>query len=298
MKSLFFVLSLVFAVTASASTSESRSVRFDGSAESAVLSLRAEKTHTEYRYEQVPRTCYRNVVVGHRRVCRQPTPTQPGQCWSEPIYRTEPYTCWETVRIPYEVFDYYVQAELAINFGALPAGLAANEVVTATLSGDSLTLRSSGTRALIVELAALSQAREMRGNTLMIDASAQLAFHALAPVKAALNMNSVSIKQNVMTYTLGPIADVGIKHSLKILDNPVLGSSTTLFNGEIGAQVSSEERGAITAMRIAFADVLGRELGRGRYSVTAKASFLEGATILNAHETGELSVEKTILYKR
>jgi len=298
MKSVLFAL--VFSITSSAfaSTVDSRSVVFDGSFADTVLNLKAEKTHTEYRYEQVARTCYRTVLAGHRQVCRRPTPTQPGQCWSEPIYRTVPYTCYETVTIPYEVFDYYVDANVAINFGPLPEGISARENITATLNGEILTLRSVGTKTLILELESMNQNRNMNGNTLMIDATAAIKFHAAAPVLAALNMKNVSIKKNVMTYTLGPVAGLQLAHNLKIVDNPVLGGNTTLFDGEMGAALSQTSRGNVTDMRIAFAEVLGRELGGGRFSITAKTFFKAGVGVLNAAELGDLSVEKTILYKR
>ncbi len=298
MKSMLLasLLSLVVG-SAFASTVDSKSIRFDGSMTEASLQLKAEKTHTEYRQETVARTCYRTVVVGHRRVCRRPTPTQPGQCWSEPVYRTVPYTCYETISIPYEVFDYYVDANVALNFGSLPEGMSANEMMTATLNGDVLTLKSTGTKTLVVELAALEQSRRMSGNVLMMDAVATVKFHDALAIKRALNLTDASIKKSVMTYNLGPIAGLQLAHSLKIVNAPVLGGDTVLFDAEMGAALAREERGATTAMSIAFRDLLGRDLGEGRYNITAKAFFKAGAGVLNAAELGDLSAEKTILYK-
>lgn len=297
MKSILFALALTIFGSAFASTVDRQTLRFDGSTPEATFQLRTEKTHTEYRYEQVQRICYRQEVT-YRTVCRQPTPTTPGACWSEPVYRSVPYTCWETVAIPYEVFDYYVDAQVAVNFGELPAGLNASENITATLNGDILSLSSNGSKTLIVELARLEQNRNLRGSTMLIDAKADVKFHAYAPVAAALDMKNVSIKQNVMTYTLGPVAGLQLAHDLKIIDNPVLGSSTTLFNGEMGQALARTERGSVTDMRIAFVDVLGRQLGSGRYSITAEASFKAGVSVMNAAELEKLSASKTILYKR
>jgi hypothetical protein len=280
-----------------ASTVDTESVRFDGSARELSMQLKAEETRTEYRSETVARTCYRTVMAGHRRVCRRPTPTQPGQCWSEPIYRTVPYTCYETVRVPYQVFENYVDANVAINFGEVPAGFTPNENITATLSGDRLTLTSVGTKTLVLEVSNLIENRRMVGNTEMLDVVAAVKFHDAAAVKRALKLTDASIQKSVMSYNLGPIAGVQLAHSLKIVDDPLIGSSTTLFDAELGDVLSREERGNTTAMKIAFRDVLGRDLGAGRYNVTAKAAFKAGVSVMNASELGELSVEKTILYK-
>ena len=50
-------------------------------------------------------------------------------------------------------------------------------------------------------------------------------------------------------------------------------------------------------MRVAFKDVLGRELGKGRYSIKAKAFFKAGVSVLNDADLGGLSVEKGVIYK-
>ncbi len=290
------VLSLVVG-SAFASTIESQTVFFDGSQTQEVLNLKAEKTRTEYRDERVARTCYRTEIVGYRTVCRRPPPPQPQQCWREAVYRTIPYTCYETIRVPYEVFENYVDAAVTINYSQLPEGLVAAENITATLNGDLLTLRSNGSKRLIVELNSLQQNRTMQGNTLMIDAVAILNFHDAQKVKAALNLTDARIQKSVLTYNLGPISGVNLQHNLKIVNNPRLGGSTTLFNGILDAgNLSREERGATTAMTVKFEDVLGRTLSSGRYDITVSAEFKAGRAILNTQEIGSLSAEKTIVY--
>ncbi|MBY0518690.1 MAG: hypothetical protein K2P81_17400 [Bacteriovoracaceae bacterium] len=293
---LFLASLLLVVSSAFASTVDSQSIRFDSSVRDGVVQLKAEKTHTEYRQDTVARTCYRTVYAGSRTVCRRPQ-NGPQQCWSEPVYRTVPYTCYETISTPYEVFDNYVDANVAVNFGMMPEGMSSAGNITATLNGDLLTLRANGTPNMIVELSSLQQNRRMNGNVLMIDAVASVKFHDALAVKRALNLNNASIKKSVLTYTLGPISNLQLGHSLKIVDSPLLGGDTTLFDAELGAALSRTERGSVTDMSIAFSDLLGRELGAGRFNITAKAFFKAGTAILNASEVGELSVEKTILYK-
>lgn len=287
------VLSLVVG-SAFASTTDSQTVFFDGSQAQEVLNLKAEKTRTEYRDERVARTCYRTVVAGYRTVCRRPPPPQPQQCWREAVYRTVPYTCYETIRVPYEVFESYVDANITINYSALPAGLVAAENITATLNGDLLSIRSNGSKRLIVELQSFPKTMSRDGQTLMIDATANLAFHDAEAVSAALKLDQMKVNKSQITYNLGPIEGLGIQHTLKIVDNPRLGGSTTIFNQPL--DLSGTARGNVTEMLIDLQTVLGRTLSSGRYDVTVTAKYPLSGPVLNAAEVGELSVEKTIRY--
>ena len=287
------VLSLVVG-SAFASTIDSQTVFFDGSQAQEVLNLKAEKTRTEYRDERVARTCYRTVVAGYRTVCRRPPPPQPQQCWREAVYRTVPYTCYETIRVPYEVFESYVDANVTINYSQLPEGLVAAENITATLNGDLLSIRSNGSKRLIVELQSLPKTASREGQTLVINATANLAFHDAMAVSAALKLDQMKVSKNQITYNLGVLENLGIRHTLKIVENPVLGGSTVIFNQPL--DLTGNQRGSVTEMLIDFQTVLGRTLSKGRYDITVGASYPLAGTVLNAAEVGELSVEKTIRY--
>jgi hypothetical protein len=287
------VLSLVVG-SAFASTTDSQTVFFDGSQTQEVLNLKAEKTRTEYRDERVARTCYRTVVAGYRTVCRRPPPPQPQQCWREAVYRTVPYTCYETIRVPYEVFEYHVDANVTINYSALPEGLVAAENITATLNGDLLSIRSNGSKRLIVELQSFPKTVSREGQTLVINATANLAFHGAQAVSAALKLDQMKVTKSQVTYNLGALENLGIRHTLKIVENPLVGGSTVLFNQPL--DLTGTQRGSVTEMLIDFQTVLGRTLSKGRYDITVGASYPLSGTVLNAAEVGELSVEKTIRY--
>jgi len=292
---MLFIVLFSLVSSAIASTVDVQTVRIDGSNSEVSLALRAEETRTEYRYETRPATCWRTVVE-NRRVCR-PTPQGGTVCHNEQYVRQIPYTCYQQVRVPYEVFENHVQASLQISFGAVPEGFRANEVVKATLRGDQLTLSSTGSKTLVLELTELQETRRMSGNIEMITVFAEVKFHDAAAVRKALVMSKASVQKNVLSYTLGPIAGVQIGHNLKIVDAPLLGSSTVLFNGDAGTALARSERAGGTDMRVAFKDVLGRDLGKGRYNIEAKAFFKAGISVLNDAELGGLSVEKGVLYK-
>lgn len=132
------IASLLLSASAFASTIDSHSLPVSGpmSQSNDSFSLFTTQTRTEYRYEQEARTCFRTELVGYQTVCdrladvQRPMPghepgrepREPGRepnprpmpvpprpvpvCHQEPVYRTVPYTCYETVRIPYEVIDH------------------------------------------------------------------------------------------------------------------------------------------------------------------------------------------------
>jgi hypothetical protein len=137
MKLLITALASLF-IFASAYADTSAAERFllNGGINDYSMDLQTEKTHTEYRYEDRPDTCYRSV---QQRVCRR----VPQQCRQECrngrcrrvctpprqhcYYRTvqRPYRCIRRVRIPYEVIDYRIFTRVNFEFvqpqGATPA---------------------------------------------------------------------------------------------------------------------------------------------------------------------------------
>lgn len=298
MKMLLITVLAGFVGIASASTRDSETITFDESGTNASVQLEAEKTHTEYRQETQARTCYRQVVVGYQTRCTQPRPDRPSQCTRIPIWRNMPYTCYVTVSVPYEVFDYHVNASVVMDVSAAPAGMLANGKLTATLNGEILRLRSTGTPNLVVELQTLNQTSIMNGNVNQITASANVILHDAAPVKAALKMSNASVKKSVLSYKLGATDGLKIKHSLKLAKDPIIGSSTILYNDVLGAGVLSRSaQGDETSFTVSFKDLIGRVLSKGRYSVDIKADFDAGVEVINDAELGGLATSKSILYK-
>lgn len=218
---ILMTLCFIFSLSAFGSTGETRRANYDGSQENVELLLRGTKTHTEYRYEEVARTCYRRVFSHYERVCRtryrqqchttprrcrtvctdnprprptpRPTPrprprprprnaiemidsftntaTEAKSCRQVcsggnrvcrsvpythcdriPRYRQVPYTCYETVRIPYEVFDYETEALVQLVVKNNAHDTSVNETITATLNGESLDVSFTGNGNVIAFL--------------------------------------------------------------------------------------------------------------------------------------------------
>lgn len=294
MKLLSAIIMLVLSLGAFASR-DIQQFTFDGSQTSTTLSLRADKTHIEYRYEQRHEICYRR-VVHYSTVC-QNTP-QGRVCHQVPHYRDIPYSCVRTVQIPYEVFDYHVEANVSLNISALPE-VRHNETFKATLDGDRLTLTatSSGARYFVM-LDKQNVTSRMNGSVKLIDASYNVSFIESAPVTKALSLTNISLKDKVLTFTMGPVeARELIGFQLQVKKAPVLGSDTVLFDRELAAnemQLSAQGEGSVVDVNI---NDLGIKLSSGRYTLTAKAFFKHAGTLLNASQFESTEASRTLVYK-
>ncbi len=164
--------------TAFASTTDRHLVVVSGNETSDAFSLNAVATKTLYRTEEREATCYRDVFDGYETVCDGfaevigphpdpgPHPDDPGRvpkpgpgdnnpspwpdptptrtCHEEARYRSEAYSCTETVSVPYEVFDHNATANVNATISAeLLPKTQANCGINFSLTGDDLSLFNS-----------------------------------------------------------------------------------------------------------------------------------------------------------
>jgi hypothetical protein len=294
MKMLTALLSLIFAISAFAS-SETKTFFYDGTQDSIQLFLNAEQTHTEYRYEQRRTICYRQEVY-YRTSCHS-TPQGGRVCQTFPVYRTISYPCIETVRIPYEVKDYDVEANVNLSVAALP-GANAGETFKVTLNGDKLSLSASGSKKYFLILNKSEISSSINGSVKMIDASYATSLVDAAPVVKALDLTNISIKDSVLSFKMGPVEvrDV-IGFSLNVTKAPLLGSSTVLFDRELSSseiQLNAQAAGSAADVNI---ESLGVNLSSGRHTLTAKAFFKHEGSILNASQFERVEASRTLIYK-
>jgi hypothetical protein len=80
----------------------------------------------------------------------KPTP-RPPVCRDEPIFRDVPYTCYETISVPYEVVDHYTKSNFDVRTQAAPNDLAASAgcAVTFQAYGDAVSA-STGCASMLV----------------------------------------------------------------------------------------------------------------------------------------------------
>lgn len=292
MKLLLATLSLIFAISATAS-SETRTFTYDGSQDSVEFLLRAEETHTEYRYEQRQSICYRQQVY-YRTICES-TP-RGRHCRQVPYYRTVSYPCLQTIRIPYEVKDFDVEAKVNISIKNL-SGLAANESFKVHLNGDRVSLSANGSKKFFIILKKSQVKSNIYGRLKMIDGVYSVELVEAAPIVKAISVSSISMARPVLSFKTG-VSQVPelIGYHLQVLRSPLVGSDTVLFGRELSSrEISLNTQGQNSVVSVNLQD-LGIDLGSGRYKLTAKALFKYDGTILN-HSQFDTEGFRTLLYK-
>jgi hypothetical protein len=299
-----------------ASTGETKSFLYDGSQESVELLLRGEKTHTEYRVEDLPSTCYRNEVVGYHTVCTgghygpyprpyphpYPGPHHPGPhpyprtCYREPIYRQIPYSCIRTVRTPYEVKDFDVDTKVVLNVvrngEAVPA-----EKFTVTLRGDQLTLMMDGSKRYVGVVKNESIKEQMAGSVKVIDAVYNVELVDTQEVVAAIQLKRIAMNKGVVELKAGKFADRGdLGLSLTIVKKKALATDEILLDRILTAgEYDAQAEDAIATNIDVNTQALGLNLKGGKFSITAKL-FLKGK-VLNRIQLPELEASRTLIYK-
>ncbi len=293
MKMLTAILVFAFAISAMATT-EIQTFFYDGSQDSVQMSLQSEATHTEYRYEQRRTTCFRQQVF-YRTICRS---TPSGRiCQTVPEYRTIAYSCIETIRIPYEVKDYDVQAFVNLDISSLE-GATPGESFEVTLDGDNLSLSAVGSRKYFILLTKKEISSRVEGPVKFIDANFTASLVDASPVTNALSIQNISLKGSDLFFDMGPIELrelIGFK--LNITKSPILGSDKVLFDRELKTneiKISSSNSSSEVTINI---QNLGVRLSSGRFKITPKAYFKHKGSILNASQFERTEVSSTLIYK-
>jgi len=317
MKMVLGLFSLALSFSALSSTIDTKTFTYDGSVSSVELLLKTEKTHTEYRVEQRQSTCYRQEVYGHRTVCTGggyygPGPGFPGpgrrpypgpgpvrSCWTEPMYRTVPYSCIQTVSIPYEVKDFDVDARVIVDVTKLSPEATPGETFKVTLNGDNLSFDVVGSKKFFIVKKQQANRSSMNGSVKMIDGLLAAELVEAAPVLKAIKMTDISVENGVLNFNIGPVASMdNLGFSLKVVKVKTFGSDTTLLDRELLAseiEVKAASEGASTAG--VNVSKLGVELADGKFSLTAKTFAKFGGNLMNSSQFEELSASRTLIYK-
>lgn len=293
MKMLTALVMLVLSMSVFAS-SETKTFFYDGSQDSIDMILRAEKTHTEYRYEQRRTICYRQDVFYTTHCTSGPNGQR--HCRTVPHYRTVSYPCIETVRVGYEVKDYDVEANVSLDVAK--QGLPAGETFRVTLDGDSISLSAVGSKKFFVLLKKQNVQSQMTGSVKLIDATYSAELVEAAPILNALSLTNISVKDSVLSFKMGPVAvrDL-IGFHLLVKKAPVLGSDTVLFDRELASneiQLNAQGAGSVADVNI---QRLGVELKSGRHTLTATAFFKHTGSILNASQFEATEASRTLILK-
>lgn len=292
---LFTIMCALFLSLAALASSETRSFFFDGSQDSVQMSLRAEKTHTEYRWETIRTFCYRQDVF-YRTVCHGGPQGRP-VCQTIPEYRTISYPCTQTVQVPYEVKDYDVEASVSLSI-VKSSALSAAENFKVTLDGDRLFVSASGSKNFFILLKKEKVNSTMSGSVKLMDAVYTAELVEAAPVVKSLSMTNISLENSILNVKMGPVeAREMIGFQLIVKKAPILGSDTTIFNRELNASevaISSDANSASLEMNM---NKLGVKFDSGRYTLMARAFYKHEGKIINTGDFAALEATRTLIYK-
>ena len=323
MKMLVGLFTVALSFSAVASSVDTKTFVYDGSQNSVELILRAEKTHTEYRTEDQRTTCYRNEVVGHTTICTggtygpgyprpypgphyprrgpgypYPGPHYPRQCHTQPVIRSVPYSCIQTVRIPFEVKDYDVDARVIIDVTKISPEATSGETFKVTLNGDELSYSVVGSKKFFIVKKKQDVRSTMNGSVKMIDGVLAAELIEAAPVLKAIKMTDISIENDVLNFGIGKVetrANLGF--SLKVVKVKTFGSDTVILDRDLATsevEVTTTAAGSAAGVNVSK---LGVELSNGKYSLTAKAFAKFDGKLMNGSDYEELSASRTLIYK-
>ncbi len=293
MKFVFAVLflSVSFCLTAA---SESRSIVYNGSQDSFDVLLRGEETHTEYRVEQRRATCSRSVYAGTRTVC---SGGRPRSCRSYPVYRTQYYTCWQSVRIPYEVKDFDVNANIKLLVSKKDLAQTRGETFKLSLKGDNVHLEAVGSRKYLLVLRKNQNRVEVRGSFKFVSHLYAVELVEAAPIVNSLQMSNISIENNVLSTVMGSQMEHNqIAFSLKVSQIHTFGSDPVLFDRELTSDELSFRTLAQMVVLDLQVDRLAINLNNGKFALTTSAFFKDNKRLLNASQFNPLEVSRKLIY--
>lgn len=278
MKSLILALALIAGFNAHASTVDGYSLPINGQQSVENFTLNTVQTRTEYRSETVANTCWRTVFAGYRQVCRQEPVTTCSvgrdgikfcgtrwvtQCYQEPQYRQEAYTCYQTISVPYEVFSNNVKALVSVKLPNVPAGSNLPQQtcdINFTLEGGNFSSLANCSEFIVIAQKSVSESRE--GQTVIqnrkLDVTLLDAKVVTAPVKGGIG--EMRMEGQTLVFRTGDLTK-NKNFSLKLFveRRKLLKGDDTLINRNLAPQEysfskTSDEFGVV---RIDLANLIG-----------------------------------------
>lgn len=304
-------------LTLTAFAGESQTITYDGSQSVTQITLRGEKTRTEYKNEETPWTCYKEGIVGYETVCtsgpfpvglpgsfpgglndpryRFPIGMYPGygRCNRMPIYRSVPYSCTRNIRSSYQVKEYDVVANITVNV-TNKSSSAANEQIKLSLVGEKIEVSSTSNKYLVSVKKGI-EGSAVNGSVKTLDAAVMVELVDASSVKKALKLDSISLEDGILTVGMASVARNNIALSLNITKKK-LGADKLVLERELSpseVEMVSTRDGVEAKINVAK---LGVKLANGKYAVTVKAAVKTDGALVNRASLGELEASKTLIY--
>lgn len=237
---LITTILMVLSFSVSADTTDMRTFLLSGDTNSISLNLSTEKTRTEYRWVNVPSTCYRTVT---RRVCRPVRQCDNrGNCRTinrcRPVTQRVPYRCMRSVRQSYEVLDYIVETAANFDF-ALPQDLSAvREEMTLKMVGERAQLSVNSSKNFFLVLDAQNRVERRESGVKYVDLTYKVRLVSAEAAKNVLDsgIQNVKLTSGVLTFSLGAGFNLNdFTQQIRIYKNRRLGSDTLLLDRNLAS---------------------------------------------------------------
>ncbi len=297
-KSIFIILSLLSSV-AFADTVATEQLLYEGFSQHEELNLSTEKTRTEWRYVEVPSTCYRSEV---RRRCIQRPPIcrnicnshgncrrscRPGGLVCRNVVVRIPYSCLRTVRRAFQVHDYFVETNVQFEFYNNEVEEAVRERLTMTVRGETPELKVQGSNNYFLILDNKTQSFNMRNGVKNINLIYKI---SLVPTTRAIEVlgsgiKNVKYRNGMLNFSLGAGFNFNqFKQRIRIYQNRRLGRDTLLLDRDL----SQQEMNVATTANASLISIDLKNLGvniPSKIRVILDTSFIiDEARILNANQ--------------
>lgn len=269
MKSFLLALALISGFNIQASTIDGYTLPITGEKTEQNFTMNSVQTRTEYRNETITKTCYRTVADGYHTICRQEPENYcyedsqsrricgvryVNRCRNEIRYRTEAYTCYETVSIPYEVFSHNVRANVNVVVASTPGTITAPHntcLIDFTLNGDNFKSLANCPEFIILAKSSASESRQ--GATVVQDRSLELTLLDSQAVSAPTKngISEMRLEGQTLVFRAGDLTkNSNFSLKLNIERRNLLKKDETLINRNLAPTEytflkSSEESGLV-----------------------------------------------------
>lgn len=304
MKLALYTFISIFSFNTFSQSLDTQTFIYDGSSNSKELILRTEKMRTEYRTEERTSTCYREQILRFKVVCSgyqggagQRRAGTGQVCNTIPVYGTVPYTCVETVKIPFEVKDYDVEARVIINVKKASTEMTVGEKFTVTLVGDKLSFDVLGSKKFFIVQKKQDIASRFKGSVKALNALLEVELVEVAPIKKSLNqLGELDLVNDSLNFSMGELANIGFSlkiEKLKLLSKDSVVIDRKLSASEVEVSHSSNFKSNLSInMRN-----LGLELLDGKFKVSLGAFVKFSDVLMNANQFESLSNSKDIIVR-
>jgi hypothetical protein len=150
------------------------------------------------------------------------------ECTTNPIQHSDPYTCVETVKTAYDVFDHHTVVRAKFVIEKPMRNVQLSEFFTLSLDKDELNLKVKSSKIALITSNTNTKVT-MNGNTKNIDAEFNLTFTDIRGLQEALtNITNISLDNNEIAYTIGAPTNLKLKHRIKLEQKKLFGKKALL----------------------------------------------------------------------